>query len=340
LSIRTHAVSLDPNRRAAVLGAKLGALVAERWGMPGEGVEVVTSTFTGGASQRRGDAGWVLLDGRPERGLGPALAWARQQDVSELHVVVDAGSGVLARRALAFRRPPTIWQVEGRTLARAEPAPLPAPISPTAEAERAGEPLRAQGVEVVVEHGEIFGEVRGLEVARVVVDEHGARLEVGVGRHDREAFAMLHGDLPPAAALAKVIETVARHRQPGAPSHPLNRLASERWLRARLIADPAPVGAVELWAVESPVPRASVKEAAPAAALGRLPDGHRVVVVCSTGIDLDLVPAAADTRLAWAPEAHLVVAVPERDAHPVTRSLAEALVDPAEVVTLSGDWQA
>ncbi len=192
----------------------------------------------------------------------------------------------------------------------------------------------------MVEHGEIFGEVRGLEVARVVDDEHGSHLEVGVGRHDREAFAMLHGDLAPADALAKVVATVEQHRRAGAPSHPLNRLASERWLRARLLADPALVGAAELWAVETPVPRASVKAAAPAAALGRGPDGDAVVVVCSTGIDLDLVPAAADTRLAWAPEARLVLALPERDAHAVTRSLAAALVEPAEVVTLAGEWQA
>ena len=56
-----------------------------------------------------------------------------------------------------------------------------------------------------------------------------------------------------------------------------------------------------------------------------------MVVVTSTGIDLDLVPTAADLRLAHAPGARLVLAVPERDAHPVTRRLAGELVEPAEV---------
>ena len=62
-------------------------------------------------------------------------------------------------------------------------------------------------------------------------------------------------------------------------------------------------------------------------------DGAPVVVVCSVGIDLDLVPFAADARHALAgPDARLVLAVPERDVHPVTRELAARLAEPAEVV--------
>jgi hypothetical protein len=50
------------------------------------------------------------------------------------------------------------------------------------------------------------------------------------------------------------------------------------------------------------------------------------------GIDLDLVPTAADVRLAAGlPGARLVLAVPERDDHPVTRALAAMLTEPAEV---------
>jgi hypothetical protein len=54
--------------------------------------------------------------------------------------------------------------------------------------------------------------------------------------------------------------------------------------------------------------------------------------VCSVGVDLDLVPAAADVRLADGRDARLAVVVPERDVHPVTVALAAALVQPAEVV--------
>jgi hypothetical protein len=55
------------------------------------------------------------------------------------------------------------------------------------------------------------------------------------------------------------------------------------------------------------------------------------VVVASTGIDLDLVPTAADVRDREAPDARLVLAVPPRDASPVTRDLAGALLRPGEL---------
>ena len=73
---------------------------------------------------------------------------------------------------------------------------------------------------MVVEHGVVTGEVRGLEVCRVVdVDDGGGRvrLEVGVGPHDREAFAIIHGDVPTRAALAGVVAAVAAARRPTRP---------------------------------------------------------------------------------------------------------------------------
>ena len=61
-------------------------------------------------------------------------------------------------------------------------------------------------------------------------------------------------------------------------------------------------------------------------------DGEPVVVVCSVGIDLDLVPFASDARGALGPPgARLLLAVPERDDHAVTRALALELLDPAHV---------
>lgn len=64
-----------------------------------------------------------------------------------------------------------------------------------------------------------------------------------------------------------------------------------------------------------------------------------VVVACSVGIDLELVPAAADVRAVHSPDARLVLALPERDAVPVTRRLAASLVRPAEVVTPGDGWR-
>ncbi len=60
-----------------------------------------------------------------------------------------------------------------------------------------------------------------------------------------------------------------------------------------------------------------------------------LVVVCSVGIDLDLVPFAADARLALDPSARLVLAMAERDVHSVTRRIVDRLVDSAEIVAVS-----
>jgi len=333
-------MSLDPDRRRAALAAKLGALVEGRWPADDATPTRVSSTNGAGAMLRQGDTGWVLLDERPERGLGAALAWARQQQVTELHVVADVHGGVLARRAAEFDPAPQVWTVDGRSLVAVVPVPFEPPAVPSPAADEVAELLRAPGIDVVVEHGVIMGEVEGLEVARVVVGEHGARVEVGVGRHDREAFAMLHGEVPTPAALASVVETVTAVRHAGAAPHPLNRLGADRWLRRRVIADPSIVGAVELTAVEGTLARDGVKDVMAASAVGTDADGRPVVVAASVGIDLDLVPTAADVRARVAPGARLVLVLPERDAHATTRALAEALAHPAEIVALPGDWRA
>jgi hypothetical protein len=333
-------VAIDRERRASLLGAKLRALVVAGWATEAATSGSLEGTFPGGATLRSGRLGWVLADDDAHRSLGPALAWARQQQVEELHVLVERDAGLLARRAGLFRRPATIWTISGAELHPADPEPTAEPRPPSEAARAAAVALHEAGLEVVEEHGEITGEVLGLEVARVVVDTDGsARVEVGVGRHDREAFAMLHAGREPADALHSVTQTVETHRRSGAPPHPLNRLGAPRWLRSRLIAEPGLVGAAELRPVEGILPRAGVEDTTPEAAVGVDPSGGPVVAVASTGIDLDLVPTAADLRLAHAPSARLVLVVPERDAHPATLALASALIDPAEVVALHGDWR-
>jgi hypothetical protein len=66
-------------------------------------------------------------------------------------------------------------------------------------------------------------------------------------------------------------------------------------------------------------------------------DRNETVYVCSTGIDLDLVPVAADARLGIGEDAHLVLVVPPKDDHPITRRLAARLTKPAEIVTRALD---
>jgi len=246
---------------------------------------------------------------------------------------------VLARRAAAFAAPPMVWLVDGTALVAAEPVDLP--VDPPLDDRLTAlvDVIRSAGADPVEEHGVLRGEVLGLEVARAVVVDGDPVLEVGVGKHDREAQGMVHGDEPTADALARVVAMVEGHRRAGAPHHPYNRLASERWLRARAVADPAMVGATELASVPSPVEVDDLRQPAPAPAAGVDLEGRPLLAVFSTGIDVDLVPVAVDARLADGRNPRLVIVVPERDDHPYLRPLADALREPAEVLTVPDDWR-
>lgn len=249
--------------------------------------------------------------------MGHAIAWARKHGVAELHVTAPSEelAGTWARQATCFRSPPKVW-VDGRPA-----VPAPHPEQPPVDLSLAPTIVEA-GAEPVVEHGVLYGEVLGLEVCRVVE----GHLEVGVGKHDREAQRLIHGDRPPIEAMRRAVEVVRRRR----PVH----LAAAQWLRWVLVRRPELVGLSRLEPAPPPLPRGDLRVPQPAAAVG-----DDLVVVCSTGIDLDLVPTAADARLAHAPDARLLLVVPEGDDHPVTHALAAMLRDPAQVTTVPADWR-
>jgi len=276
----------------------------------------------------------VLAEDDPARALGPALAWARRRGTDALHLLAESSTGVLARRAAAFDWPISVWHVEGRTLLPAIAEPLTPPPPSRAEHEALIPAIADGGARPVIEHGVVFGEVRGLEVCRVVDDSAtgAVRLEVGVGVHDREAFALMHGDVPTVEALRRVVDAVTRYRQPGVVEHPLSRLVPERLLRWELEQEPGSIGLASLVATEPPVPRPNAKERMACSALGATPDGGRVVVVCSVGVDLDVVPYAADARLAAADAVATWVVAPERDLVPITAELTQLLHRPARLV--------
>jgi hypothetical protein len=250
-------------------------------------------------------------------------------------------SGVVARRAAEWTDGPAVWRIEGRRLVPPPPAAVPA-SAPVPEAVLAfAEVLRAHGAEPVVEHGELLGDVLGLEVARVTPGAEGWHLEVGVGRLDRSARAEMRPGEADGAALEEVVGVVRTWRRASAPRHPANTLSRQRWLRAALVAEPSWAGAVHLTPIAPPRPSLGLRQGGAAPAAGTALDGGPLIVVCSTGVDVDLVPVAADTRcLRDGPHAatRLVLVVPEGDDYPVTRSLAAGLRHPAEVVTVRRDW--
>jgi hypothetical protein len=285
------------------------------------------------------DTAWVLVDERHDSALGPALAWALRRDVHRVALITSGTSGVLARRAQQWHGDVSVqvWHLDGTDITPARPDANLGVVEPLPEHLELAPLIAESGAEVVIEHGIVAGEVAGLEVCRVVTDPttEVVRVEVGVGAHDREAFAMLHGDVPVAQALSEVVATVAQQRRPGAAPHPLNRLARERLVRSVLLADPGLVGAQDLAVAPPPVVRTSLKDAVPCVAVGRDRRGDALVVVCSTGIDLDVVPFGVDARASLDPSAHLVIAVEERDDHPVQRRLAAAVSPPGEIRTVT-----
>jgi hypothetical protein len=318
---------VDVARRGRLLAVKLATLAREN----GAGGELQAVPFALGAAATAGSVGWVLLDERQQRGLGPALAWAVRAGVTHLHVLAEEGTGTLARRAAAFHMPIEIWHVAERVLLPAIAEPVPTPPAAPEEHDQFRALIIEGGAVPAVEHGVLVGEVRGLEVCRVVADQQTGipRLEVGIGQHDREAFQMLHGDVPTVEALAKVVATVAPHREHGADPHPLNRIGRERALRARLIDDPGLIGASLVEPLPSPLPRTNLKDPQPCVAHAVI-SGSSTTVVVSTGVDLDLVPFATDARLATGDPTRIVV--PERDAMPVLDDINNLLDDPMAVV--------
>lgn len=329
--------AIDPGRRAALLHLKLSTLVREHLGAP---VDATPGSFARGAAILVGSTAWVLVDEHAERGLGPALAWAFRQGATEVNVLADSGTGTLQRRAVHWSVPVLAWHVADRTLlpAIAEPLPDPPAVAPEHEALR--DLIVRGGAEPVVEFGVLAGEVDGLEVCRVVTDATTGetRLEVGVGAHDREAFQLLHGDRPSIEALTDVVATVRRHRVDPSRAHPLSRLALERAERHRLVASPGllvvdGVAADAIVAVQPPVPRSNLKDAAPAVAVATFGD-RRVTVVCSVGIDLDVVPYACDARAATGTDDAMVV-VPARDDIDIQHLVAGAMRRPVRVVPVA-----
>ena len=261
------------------------------------------------------DEGFVLADDDP-RAVGRALRWAGARALPRVHVLATTGAGDLARRARLLGSPSevTVWSVDGATATEAaptEPSPPP-PIG--ADHWALASVLSEAGARPVDDHGVVVGEVAGLEVARIADGEVGPTIEVGVGAADRELGQLVHGNEDPGSGLRRVIAAVAEHRRPGS-HHPLTRLARERWLRAVLLDDPSAVDAAELRPMVPLRPRRGLVAAQPAAAVGRSADGRPMVVVTVVGVDLDVVPEAADYRLR-APDAddtELVVAMPPRD---------------------------
>lgn len=266
------------------------------------------------------------------------MLYAAHRDAESIELLVHEDAGILARRVTMFDDAPTVWQVESTQLFEAEPDPA-RPDQELPESAAVFLPLFASlGLDVVIEEGIVRAEVLGLEVARVVVAGDGAAgLGVGIGRFDREASAMMHAGESQSDTLAAAAATVREHRRGDASPHPLNRLARSRWLRSLALGDPTSIGAASLEPVAPPIPVTGLIENTPAAAVGVDPDGAELVVVFAAGVDLDLVPTAADVAVSH-PGARVVLIAAERDLIEPQRRLAHRLRVPVELRAVDVPW--
>ena len=287
-----------------------------------------------------GTIGVVLCEEAGPRTLGGALVWALRNRATALDLVVDRCGPELARRAGYFTLTIRVFELSGpddlvEVVADPLPAVLPAPDLPddlAATFERAG-------VDVVVEFGIIRGEVRGLEVARVVSgDDATQHIEVGVGRFDREASAMINEGRPALDTLQRAADLVRASRHVGgSDTHPLHSMGRARWLRRAVVDDPSMVGAAELHPVELTADVPNLRDNWPAAAVGIGLGGSPVVVVTTTGLDLDVFPMAADARALHGANARLVV-LADRQLPGVLIAVNDALREPAEVIVAEPGW--
>ena len=335
-------MTVDEARLSALRSAKLGHLVAQISGA--DPAEVNTgSTGTALAGCVLEGRSYVLAD--QVRDLGSALHWHRRQDHSRssgsaagLTILAESNiAGELARRADLLEADVVVYAVDDDQTSLAKPTPRPTVPELSDELWRAAGVMADAGARVVDDHGRLTAEVNGLEVARIdqVEGPEPIVLQVGVGEADRELHGYVHGHLDDQEKLANAIATVAEIRRHGVGLHPLSRLARPRWLRSMVVNDPSLVGLTELQPQPPLRPSQGVFDTEPAAAYAA---AERAVVVCSSGVDVDLIPEAADLRDRIDPEALLIFVLPERDAKLATAGV-DQLLSRAEVRAIDPPWE-
>jgi hypothetical protein len=318
---------VSDERLTALRAAKLEALVRSS---VSSSVFFEPHPFPGGAALCSGDDTWVLVEDAPHRSCGYVLAWAsRREDLRVVNIVLERDAGVVARQASYFRSDVRVWEVIDRSMRRSAPQPFSAVKTLSFDPSPFLDQMKAVGVEPVVEWGELWGEVAGLEVCRVYVNDDVSVLRVGVGRQDQEMSSLIHGDAPPLDVLQRVVDAALFHRRLEVPTHAMNRFARERLLRSLLCVHPESAGWTSLQPAEPPIQKLGLRESTPCVATGFNDDGKAITAVFSTGIDLQLVPFAADAHALHGGELHVVV--PQIDILPTTKRLFALLRNPANL---------
>jgi len=274
----------------------------------------------------------------PNEKVSPlALALTFLEKGTAIHIILDEPDPLLTHQAMGLHTDCTFWVVEKDQL-------IPHPEGKTGERpekpvvnETAMSLLIENGCDVIREHDVIKGEIKGLEVARIIKDfDNLSNMQIGVGHYDQEAHKLVDWGESPNEKLARVVSEVRQYRNKEAQPHPLNRVARSKWLISEMIASPKIVGLEEIRHLPTPESTKAITETAPAAALGKIGD-KVILIVASVGVDLKAVPIASGLSVATEPD-EIWMVLPEKDKHPALLRQAEHLKTPVHFKTAEEPW--
>ena len=291
--------------------------------------------FAYGAGLVNGTRGALYVTREHICSIGPTLLWMLKYELTEVDLVIEGDGGIPARRAQALTCELRVWQMQNGTLERAQPTPHLPKIEVPQSHEKFAAIIQDCGALPVREHGVLTGEVLGLEVCRVVDTPDGPRLEVGVGAIDRETFQLVNSHRTIEDSLTEVVGIVRAHRSPGAPHHPLGKMAGERLLRHRVINEPSLIGAVTLKPAEPPIPRGGMRETTPCVATGTDLDGRPIVAVFTDTVDVDIVGFGVDAVTRENAKANLVIVANPGNITPSLRGSAGFLKQAPGLIEVS-----
>lgn len=300
-----------------------------------------TATFNDGPGSgiNNGSIYWVLDD---EENLGRTLDRSVLELTNNEHLDliifyedIDAAR-VASRRANFLHPAPKIYLISEGKKIPVEPAlqqirPKIASVEPTKEFENL---CLGADLKTVFESGIWRGEILGLEVVRLSE----GKVEVGVGKFDREAGLIMNAGRSLAEVLHAATEIVKSQRQPGKGFHPLSTLVRERWLRSEALLNPSSLDFESMEPIDPPEERLSLRDSASSAAMAKDKDGADVLVIFSVGVDIRIFSFIADLLFLESPD-RVEVIMPKKDIFkPITQILNKFVV-PISVMGVRGPWE-
>ena len=254
-----------------------------------------------------------------------------------LNLILDKPNSQLSAQIKGFATRCSLWIVEGNTL-----VPHPELNASTPEHEFSIDSgirslLEHNNCRIVFEHGKVKAEVRGLEVAEVVLDQNGEnQIQVGVGIYDQEAHKIINSNEAIETTLLRAIEDILKFRHKESRPHPLNRVARSKWLIHEFINSYKHFGFNEIQYVASPNLPMNISHGLPASAIGKR-DSKEIIVTAFAGADLEAVPTAAQLLEAYSADEIWLIHT-AIDTYPAIQRQATHLRVPVSFIEVEAPW--